>query len=954
MRMLVFLSRTGARGRERRVLPTPCIRIDALCRPFHSHGALFASNKSSIGSLFSDRKENQKDSSSHSQKSKKSLAEKLFADDSKSRNRPKGGPNKPLIDQEAFNRMRSEFAELRKLREQQQQQQQHEGGGKQRKAYGKTNWGSLAYENRRANSEGASSRPMREADRKREHYRKISETRRKARGRVFDKMEREQQESAVGTGGEYGGDKRGKRATRKPSQQGQQARRGRITKRRATRLSPKDIPVIIRDSQISVADLAYAMRRRVRMVQKKLTDLGEESEQTTMLDPDTAELIAQDFGHPVKRYDFQDIAPLTHAEKRQKIAENENMPPKPPVVAVLGHVDHGKTTLLDVLRSTNSAGNEAGGITQVVSSFMVDVEQDFIPGEELYSQKNSKEQPSAKKKKAKKKKKQKGSVGGGNLITFIDTPGHSLFSKMRSSGASATDFVTLVVAAEDGVMPQTQEAVEMCLNRDPPIPIVVAVTKVDRFPNTDEAIDRISKQLMNIGLQTDHSGGSTPIVPISAMSGDGIQELKEMILLQAEEMELKADLDDRVEAHILESRVVKGLGPVADAVVQWGTVKPRDYVVVGSQYCRVRSLMDTNNQPLKEAKPGTPVRIGTFDDTVSANDVILGVADEETASRIAEKRARKAEISRLLEEGKELDEKKRAEMELQKQRKRKEQDIALLQQRARRRKAIESKGLEVPEHLQPQKWEKDLEDELLRKAYETGGSFEDVVGQGVGVGEPQVQTVPVIVRADSNGSLESLCDALEQLPQDEVKVQVVRKDVGSLSEADIEYSKDTGALLFTFNVKVPTSLERKADKEGIAIHEHNIIYKFIEDMANTLSDFLPPEEEKEIIGKAEVSQVFKLNTTGAGKTPETVAGCRVQSGVLQRNAMYQLERGGEIIQEFDSALSLRRFKEPVERIEKGQECGVALGEKFTDFQAGDILTAFTKKSVKRSIATPFS
>lgn len=237
----------------------------------------------------------------------------------------------------------------------------------------------------------------------------------------------------------------------------------------------------------------------------------------------------------------------------------------------------------------------------------------------------------------------------------------------------------------------------------------------------------------------------------------------------------------------------------------------------------------------------------------------------------------------------------------------------------------------------------------------------------------------MIIRADTHGSLESLCDAIDQLPQDEIDLQVVRKDVGAVSDADIDYAKDAGALIFTFNVRVPPSLEKKADstlsatryrvlkmsprnslsllifaEEGVSLHSHDVIYKFVEDLASTMSEYLPFEEEKEVIGKAEVSQVFKLNTTGARSIPETVAGCRVQSGVLEKNATYQLERDGEIIHEFESAHSLKRFKEPVERIEKGQECGVALGEKFTDFRSGDILIALTKKKVKRTISTPFS
>lgn len=644
--------------------------------------------------------------------------------------------------------MRSEFAELRKLREQQQK------GEKERKAYGKTNWGSLANEKRK--KEPTIPKHKRIAEEKAERRRNIMSARNKAKDRVFEKVDKHREYEQLTNARPDRAFVRKRSGRSRTITHARQLWSGkscvltwksrifvyikiivfllcvpgqRRKQREVKRPDAADIPVTIKDAEISVADLAHAMRRRVRTVQRKLFDIGEEHNRDTMLDPDTAELIAEDFGHPVRRTDFQDISPLAVAEKRKKIEQNENTPTKPPVVTVLGHVDHGKTTLLDVLRSTNSASNEAGGITQAVSSFMVNVDQDIIPGEKLYAKSNQKEDKSKKNKTKQKKKKSSKTAESANLLTFIDTPGHSLFSKMRSSGASATDFVTLVVAAEDGVMPQTEEAVRLCLNRENPIPMVVAVTKIDRYPNIDEAVERISSQLMNLGLQTDRHGGSTPIVPISAMSGEGIQELKEIILLQAEDLDLKADPEDRAEAHVLESRVVKGLGPVVDCVVQWGTLRPRDHVVVSDQYCRIKTLLDSSGNPIKEAKPGTPVRIGTFDDTVSADDVVLGVDSEETGRKITEKRSRKREISRLLEEGKKLDEKKQIEMQQQKQKKKKEQDIAVLQQRTRRRKAIEHKGLVVPEDLKPQQWEIDLENELLQLAYESGGSFDDAIGR---------------------------------------------------------------------------------------------------------------------------------------------------------------------------------------------------------------------------------
>ncbi|MDI3269696.1 MAG: translation initiation factor IF-2 [Bacillota bacterium] len=493
--------------------------------------------------------------------------------------------------------------------------------------------------------------------------------------------------------------------------------------------------------------------------------------------------------------------------------------PRGPVVAVLGHVDHGKTTLLDAIRRTRVAQGEAGGITQKIGASTVDWE--------------------------------------GQRIVFLDTPGHEAFAAMRARGAQVTDVAVLVVAAEDGVMPQTIEAIQHAKSAD--VPIVVALTKMDREGANP---DRVKRQLAEQGLVPEEWGGDTVVVPVSAKKGEGISDLLEMILLVAELLELKADPQRRAVGTVIEAQLDRSRGPVATVLVQTGTLKVGDAFVAGKTWGKVRSMMDDRGRSLKKAGPSTPVEILGFNEAPEAGDVFQVKASEKEARAAAERAA---------EEG----------------------------------AAQQKRGASLAEfHRQTQEGKKEL---------------------------------ALILKADTQGSLEALQQALRQLKEEDVGVAIVHGGIGGINLSDVRLAEVAGAVILGFNVRPETSARQEAERSGVEIKTYRVIYELLDEVEKSLRGLLVPEKEEVVLGLAEVRQVFRL------PGGQVAAGCYVQSGKMVRRAPVRVVRQGVIIHEGAMA-SLRRFKDDVREVAEGFECGISL-EKFHDFKEGDLIECYEMRDV---------
>lgn len=497
--------------------------------------------------------------------------------------------------------------------------------------------------------------------------------------------------------------------------------------------------------------------------------------------------------------------------------------PRPPVVTILGHVDHGKTTLLDAIRRSRIAESEFGGITQRIGAYQVDV--------------------------------------GGRKITFIDTPGHEAFTTMRARGAQVTDIAVLVVAADDGVMPQTVEAIQHARAAD--VPIVVAINKIDK-PGANP--DRVKQQLSEHGLIPEEWGGDTICVPISALQRKGIQDLLDMLLLQADLLELRARYSGPAIGVIIESRLDRGKGPVATVIVQEGTLRVGDFFVAGTTWGRVRSLFDDLGKPLKEATPSTPVEVVGFSELPPAGTKLVVVEEEKIATVIAERR----------------------------------------KERERER--------------------------MLREAGNRVVSLEELLAPEEG----KVKELHLVLKADYQGSLEALERAISQLENENVKINIVFRGVGNISEADVMLASASSGVVIGFNVKLPNDVAKVAKQEGVEVRLYRIIYDVVEDMKRAIQGLLEPRKVEEVIGRAEVRALFKIPRVGV------VAGCYVLEGRIDRNAFIRVLRKGEALGEKIRIASLKRFKDDVKEVAQGYECGIAL-DGFEGFAEGDILEAYVIK-----------
>src|SRR5476649_2660611 len=573
---------------------------------------------------------------------------------------------------------------------------------------------------------------------------------------------------------------------------------------------------------ITVGELSAQMSVKAAEVIKFMFKLGTPVTINQVLDQETAQLIAEELGHKVKL--VSDNALEDSLAESLKF-EGETFA-RAPVVTVMGHVDHGKTSLLDYIRRAKVAAGEAGGITQHIGAYHVETER--------------------------------------GMVTFLDTPGHAAFTAMRARGAKATDIVILVVAADDGVMPQTIEAVQHA--KAAGVPLVVAVNKIDK-PGAD--LDRIRSELSVHGVTSEEWGGDTPFVSVSAKVGTGVDELLEAVLLQAEVLELKATPSAPGRGVVVESRLDKGRGPVATVLVQDGTLRQGDMVLVGSNYGRVRAMLDENGKPIKEAGPSIPVEILGLDGTPDAGDEMSVVADEKKAREVA-----------LFRQGK-------------------------------------------------------FREVKLARAH--AGKLENIFEN---MGQAEKKTLNIVLKSDVRGSLEALNGALNGLGNDEVQVRVVGGGVGGITESDANLALASNAVLFGFNVRADAGARKIVEQEGLDMRYYNVIYDIIEDVKKALTGMLGSDVRENILGIAEVRDVFRSPKFGA------IAGCMVIEGVVHRNRPIRVLREDIVI--FEGELeSLRRFKDDASEVRAGMECGIGV-KSYNDVKAGDKIEVYEKVQVARS------
>jgi len=597
--------------------------------------------------------------------------------------------------------------------------------------------------------------------------------------------------------------------------------------------APVPAEAVVRDvaipETITVAELAHKMSVKASEVIKTLMKLGQMVTINQVLDQDTAIIVVGDMGHTAHAAKLDDPEALL-AESASVVAPTQApLVPRPPVVTIMGHVDHGKTSLLDYIRRTKVAAGEAGGITQHIGAYHVETPR--------------------------------------GIITFLDTPGHEAFTAMRARGAKATDIVILVVAADDGVMPQTKEAIAHAKAAN--VPLVVALNKIDK-PEANP--DRVKQELVANEVVPEEYGGESPFIPVSAKTGEGIDTLLENVLLQAEVLELKAIKDGPAKGLVIESQLDKGRGPVATVLVQSGTLKRGDVVLAGSAFGRVRAMLDEGGKPITEAGPSIPVEIQGLSDVPGAGDELIVLGDERKAREIA-----------LYRQGK-------------------FRDTKLAKQQAAK-----------------------LE-----------GMFEGSV-DGVAV-----RILPLIIKADVQGSQEALTQSLVKLSTDEVKVQVVHAQVGGITESDVNLAIASKAVIIGFNVRADQSARKLAEGNGIDVRYYNIIYEAVDEVKNALSGLLAPEQREQVLGLVEIRQIFRVPKVGA------VAGCMVLDGVARRTAKARLLRDNVVIWtgELDS---LKRFKDDVREVKAGFECGLSL-KGYDDIKERDQLEIFEVHEVARTLS----
>jgi len=576
---------------------------------------------------------------------------------------------------------------------------------------------------------------------------------------------------------------------------------------------------------ITVQELSNRMAVRGVDIIKFLMKQGLMMKINDVIDTDTAELVADEFGMTVRRVSESDV----EAGFLSDDIDDEATTPRAPVVAIMGHVDHGKTSLLDALRTTDVAAGEAGGITQHIGAYQV-------------------------------------KTPSGEAVTFLDTPGHAAFSAMRTRGANVTDIVILVVAADDGVMPQTIESISHA--KAAGAPIIVAINKIDK-PDADP--QKVINELLQYEIIGEALGGDTQIVEVSAKSRTNLDGLIEAILLQAEVMDLKADPERSAEGVVIEAKLDKGRGPVATILVKRGTLKKGDLVVAGSSFGRVRALLNERGEQLSEAGPSVPVEILGLDEAPSPGEPLAVVENEARARELTEYRSR------------------------------------------------------------------------IKREKATGGINQvSLVDMMAKLGSKKISELPVLIKSDVQGSGEAIQGSLEKMGNDEVRARVIYSGAGGITESDVQLAKSAGAPILGFNVRASKQAKDLADREGVEIRYYSIIYDLLDDMKGVLSGMLAPLQRETFLGNAAVLQVFDISKTGK------IAGCRVSEGVVRKGAKVRIIRDDIVVLELGTLATLKRFKDEVNEVPSGQECGMHF-QGFHDIKVGDYIECFTVEEIQRTL-----
>lgn len=633
-------------------------------------------------------------------------------------------------------------------------------------------------------------------------------------------------------GGRFGGslnnnDRHGKRFNKKNKKRNKHNkgnnRMREVAHKQPTQRKDKPLPDVLEYTEgMNAQDLAKLLHRPSAEIIKKLFMLGVMINQNQSLDKDTIELLATDYGIEAKEkveVDVSDIDKMFEDEQQN----TAHLVKRPPVVTVMGHVDHGKTTLLDKLRHSHVTEHEAGGITQEIGAYQVHYND--------------------------------------NLITFLDTPGHAAFTEMRARGANITDITVLVVAADDGVMPQTVEAIHHA--QAAKTPIIVAVNKIDK-PGANP--DRVTEELAKYNLIPEDWGGDTIFVKISAKFGKNLDELLDMILLQAEMMELTANPDQNAAGSVVEARLDQGRGSVATVLVQQGTLHVGDPIVVGNTFGRVRTMTNENGRRIKAATPATPVEITGLNEVPEAGDRFVVFDDEKTARTAGEERAKRAQ-----------------------------------------------------------------DKERQRTSHVTLDNLFATMKKG------EMKTLPIIIKADVQGSVEALSQSLQKIKVDGVRVDIIHQAVGAISQSDVTLAEASNAVIIGFNVRPTPVAKSLADSSNIDIRLHRVIYNAIEEVEDAMKGMLEPVYEEETIGEVEVRQIYKASKVG------TIAGGMVTSGKITRDAKVRLVRDGVVVYEGELG-SLKRFKDDVKEVKSGFECGLTI-ENYNDIKENDVIEAYQMKEV---------
>lgn len=570
--------------------------------------------------------------------------------------------------------------------------------------------------------------------------------------------------------------------------------------------------------EISVGELSSRLKAASTAVIKILMDLGQMLSVSDVIDFDTASYVAEELGAAVTKEVTVSIEERLNITEDLSLDNEPNLVERPPVVVIMGHVDHGKTSLLDYIRNTNVIAGESGGITQHIGAYQVSIND--------------------------------------KLITFLDTPGHEAFTAMRARGASITDIAILVVAADDGIMPQTVEAINHAKNAN--VSIIVAINKIDK-PEANPA--RIMQELTEYGLVSEEWGGDTIVAKVSALTGEGVDELLEMIMLLAEVKELKANPDRLARGTVVEAKLDKQRGPIATILIQNGTLKQGDFVIAGTSIGRVRTMQSDNGDKLEIAGPSTPVEITGLEEVPVAGDSFNAVENERLARELISQR--------------------RTEM----------------QQRTW------SSGTKI--------------------------TLDNLFSQ---IEEGELKELPIIVKADVDGSVEALKQSLEKLGNEEVRVRIIHDAVGAINTSDVMLADVSGAIIIGFNVRPDNNARSDAEQKGVEIKMYRVIYDAIEDVELAIKGMRAPKKREQEQGRIEVREIYKISTIG------TVAGSYVLSGLVTRDSLIRVVRDGIIIQD-DSIMTLRRFKDDVREVRESFECGIVL-KRFNDLRVGDIFESY--------------